>query len=80
MDSVQIDLDLNGKELVMISLLANLGMAALAQDAGYGASVMKTIAQLDGADEVADDALGKLHAAMSLAEKQLSASDRTVWS
>lgn len=79
MDSVQVDLDLNGKELVMISLLANLGMAALAQDAGFGASVMKTIAELDGAEMVADGAMAKLYAAMNLAESQMT-SPRTVWS
>jgi hypothetical protein len=70
MDTIQVELSLSGREIVMVSLLANLGVATLSQELEYGTSVLEFIATLDGAEDVAEAAMKKIQGAMELAALQ----------
>ena len=48
MDDARIELSLSSREIVMVSLLAELGVATLTQDFRHGASVLETNAKLEG--------------------------------
>jgi len=78
MDDARIELSLSSREIVMVSLLAELGIATLTQDIRHGASVLETIAKLEGSEEVAGKAMKRLQDAMELAVFQIEATEGMV--
>ena len=78
MDDARIELSLSSREIVMVSLLAELGIATLTQDIRHGASVLETIAKLEGSEEVAGRAMKRLQDAMELAVFQIEATEGMV--
>lgn len=78
MDDARIELSLSSREIVMVSLLAELGIATLTQDIRHGASVLETVAKLEGAEEVAGKAMKRLQDAMELAVFQIEATEGMV--
>ena len=80
MDGLKIDLDLTGKELVSISILAHIGAAFLAEDAEELSHLVMGLNNLQGFDGEAFAGMEKLDAATTQAAKLLAAPSRGVWS
>lgn len=81
LNSVSVDLDFTGKELVSISMLARIGAAFLEEDADSLAEMVTQLNGLVGFEDEANKGLEKLDSAVNLAASTLQKMDeRTVWS